>query len=149
MLRAVSYRSPVSDFSDGRFQSVIDDPSVTRTAVTRLVLASGKVSHEALAHRDEKGANTVGVLRVEQLYPWPAADLAAITASYPALQELVWLQEEPENMGAWPFVQQRLRAAYPTLSVRHVARAKSASPATGSGLVHAAEQADILARAIS
>ncbi len=148
MLRATQTRSPLSDFTSGRFETVLADAGADASKVTRLVLASGKVGHEALARRDEIGASTVAVARVEQLYPVPADDLLAVASRYPNLTEVVWLQEEPENMGAWPFLQPRLRTLFAQRDVRVVARAESASPATGSGLVHAAEQADILQRSI-
>ena len=86
---------------------------------------------------------------MEQLYPWPDAELEAVLAEFPAAEEILWLQEEPENMGAWPFAHHQLhRVMRDRLTLRHVARAESASPATGSGLVHQAEQADLLDRAI-
>jgi 2-oxoglutarate dehydrogenase E1 component len=148
MLRAVQTRSPLADFEGGSFQSVLDDEVAVREAVTRVVLATGKICHEAIARRDEIEAANVAVVRLEQIYPWPAEDLAAVLGSYPNLEELVWLQEEPKNMGAWPFVHHELHFHLRETSVRHVARAESASPATGSALVHAAEQADLLIRAI-
>ena len=139
MLRAVATRSPLAEFETGAFSRVLKDPAVSADAVTRVVLASGKIAHEALARREEVGVTDVAVVRVEQLYPWPAAEIAEAVADYPGVREIVWLQEEPENMGAWPFVE---------ASVRHVARNESASPATGSHLVHDAEQADLLTRAL-
>ncbi|HET9089224.1 MAG TPA: multifunctional oxoglutarate decarboxylase/oxoglutarate dehydrogenase thiamine pyrophosphate-binding subunit/dihydrolipoyllysine-residue succinyltransferase subunit [Acidimicrobiales bacterium] len=148
MLRAAAVRSPLADFESGRFERVLDDPAVERAAVTRVVLATGKIAHEAILRRDEVGAHHVAIVRVEQIYPWPHDDLDAVFASYPALEEVVWLQEEPTNMGAWPFVHHQVHAQLRDMTVRHVARAESASPATGSSLVHAAEQADLLARAI-
>ncbi len=147
MLRAVATRSPLADFESGSFQSVLDD-RVDPTLVTRVVLATGKVAHEALAKRDEVAASNVAVVRVEQLYPWPRDAVDEVLARYANLQEIVWLQEEPENMGAWPFVHRQFHDQFRGQSVRHVARAESASPATGSGLVHTAEQADLLVRAI-
>jgi 2-oxoglutarate dehydrogenase complex dehydrogenase (E1) component-like enzyme len=116
--------------------------------VTRVVLATGKIAHEAMARRDEVGAGGVAVVRLEQIYPWPHEDLAAVLGRYPQLEELVWLQEEPKNMGAWPFVHHELHRHLREMKVRHVARAESASPATGSSLVHTAEQIDLLSRAI-
>ena len=148
LLRANSTRSALKDFEAGAFHSVLDDAAATRGTVTRVVLASGKVAHEALARRDELKRDTVAVVRVEQLYPWPAVELDAILATYPAATEVLWLQEEPENMGAWPFIHLQMHHQHRGLNVMHVARAESASPATGSGLVHAAEQADLLVRAI-
>jgi len=146
MLRATQTRSSVAEFENGAFQRVLSDTTVSPADVTRVVLASGKVAHEAFARRDELGITNVAIVRVEQLYPWPAEDIAAAIAQFPKATDVVWLQEEPENMGAWPFV--HLRTLASNVAVRHVARAESASPATGSGLVHAAEQADLLARAL-
>ncbi|HUY17097.1 MAG TPA: multifunctional oxoglutarate decarboxylase/oxoglutarate dehydrogenase thiamine pyrophosphate-binding subunit/dihydrolipoyllysine-residue succinyltransferase subunit [Acidimicrobiales bacterium] len=148
MLRAAQTRSPITEFEHGSFQTVLDDRVDDPAAVTRVVLASGKVSHEALGHRDATAAKHVAVVRVEQLYPWPSAEIERVLGGYPNLAEVVWLQEEPENMGAWPFVHLRMHDHLRHVRVSHVARAESASPATGSGLVHGAEQADLLARAI-
>ncbi len=148
MLRAVQTRSPIEQFEHGSFQTVLDDQVGDSATVTRVVLATGKVAHEAIGHRDAVGIASVAVVRVEQIYPWPEARLNEVLARYPQLDEIVWLQEEPENMGAWPFVHRKLHDQFRGRAVRHVARAESASPATGSGLVHTAEQADLLARAI-
>jgi 2-oxoglutarate dehydrogenase E1 component len=148
MLRAVQTRSPITAFERGSFQTVLDDVAAERPRVTRVVLASGKVAHEALGRRDLVGAAAVAVVRVEQLYPWPAGEIERVLATYPNLEEVVWLQEEPENMGAWPFVHLQMHDRLRDLRVAHVARAESASPATGSGLVHAAEQDDLLTRAV-
>jgi multifunctional 2-oxoglutarate metabolism enzyme len=148
MLRAVATRSPLADFEHGSFQTVLDDRVDDVNAVTRVVLASGKVAHEAIARRDAIAASTIAVVRVEQLYPWPAEAIERTLALYPNLVEVIWLQEEPENMGAWPFVHLQMHDRLRHLRVVHVARAESASPATGSSLVHAAEQADLLVRAV-
>jgi 2-oxoglutarate dehydrogenase E1 component len=148
MLRAVQTRSPLVEFEHGSFQTVLDDHVDDAGSITRVVLASGKVAHEALGHRDSIAANHLAVVRVEQLYPWPETEIERVLANYPNLAEVVWLQEEPENMGAWPFVHLRMHDHLRHVQVSHVARAESASPATGSGLVHAAEQADLLVRAI-
>jgi 2-oxoglutarate decarboxylase len=115
------------------------------------VLCAGKVAYDALAHRDELGdaGASVVVARVEQLYPWPADQIAALLDRYPNAREVVWLQEEPENMGAWGFVHMRLHALIrETHSLRHVSRAESASPASGSAALHHLEQEDLLTRAI-
>ncbi len=148
MLRAVQTRSPLSEFEHGSFQTVLDDTVDDRSRVTRLVLASGKVAHEAIGRRDAGSIDHVAIVRVEQLYPWPADEIDRVLQGYPNVTEVVWLQEEPENMGAWPFVHLQMHHQLRGLAVSHVARAESASPATGSGLVHAAEQADLLARSV-
>jgi 2-oxoglutarate dehydrogenase E1 component len=149
LLRAVVTRSPLSDFEHGSFQSVLDDTLGDQEAVTRLVLASGKIAHEAIARRDAESRSDVAIVRVEQLYPWPGEDIVRVLEKYPNVRDVVWLQEEPENMGAWPFVHLQMHHQLRGHNVSHVARAESASPATGSGLVHAAEQADLLVRALS
>jgi 2-oxoglutarate dehydrogenase E1 component len=148
MLRAVQTRSPLSEFEHGSFQTVLDDQVSDASLVTRVVMASGKVAHEALARRDGLSASSVAVVRVEQLYPWPAEEIDRVLGNYPNVTDVVWLQEEPENMGAWPFVHLQMHHQLRGMKVSHVARAESASPATGSSLVHAAEQADLLERAV-
>ncbi len=153
MLRAHASRSTFADLESGSFQHVIDDQSIEDPAtVRRIVLCSGKIAHEALQHRAklEPGeASEVAVVRVEQLYPWPVALLTAAFERYGEASEVVWLQEEPENMGAWSFVHARLHACLPErLRLRHVSRPESASPAIGSAALHQLEQADLLRRAI-
>ena len=148
MLRAVQTRSAIESFESGSFQTVLDDTVTDRSSVVRAVLASGKIAHEAIARRVDTATVESAVIRVEQLYPWPGAALDELLSTYPALEEIIWLQEEPENMGAWPFVHLQMHDQFRGMTVRHVARAESASPATGSGLVHAAEQADLLVRAV-
>jgi 2-oxoglutarate dehydrogenase E1 component len=148
MLRAVQTRSPLEEFEHGSFQTVLDDRVSDTSLVTRVVLASGKVAHEALGRRDAASVSSVAVVRVEQLYPWPAVEIDRVLENYPNVTDVVWLQEEPENMGAWPFVQLQMHHQLRGLKVSHVARAESASPATGSSLVHAAEQADLLERSV-
>jgi 2-oxoglutarate dehydrogenase E1 component len=148
MLRAVQTRSPLSAFEQGSFQTVLDDSVEKPELVTRVVLASGKIAHEAIGRRDGENVDSVAIVRVEQLYPWPAEEIERVLENYVNLEEVVWLQEEPENMGSWPFVHLRMHDHLREVRVSHVARAESASPATGSGLVHAAEQVDLLVRAI-
>ena len=147
MLRAPQTRSPLIEFERGAFRSVIDDDVVDASLVTRAILASGKIAHEVNGRRNENGIQTVAIIRVEQLYPWPRAAIDEALSRYPNLREIYWLQEEPENMGAWPFVHLQMHSQFRGMSVGHVARAESASPATGSSLIHNAEQADLVTRA--
>jgi 2-oxoglutarate dehydrogenase E1 component len=148
LLRARHARSPVEDLTAGRFREVLDDPGVTDpSTVTRVILASGKVAYDAMAHRDEHGL-AAAVIRIEQLYPWPEMLVTDCVSRYPSARQVVWLQEEPENMGAWTFVHGRLhRLLRDDYTLRHVSRAESASPATGSQTVHQREQAELLTRA--
>ena len=150
MLRATATRSPLDELVEGSFQTVVCNFADDDSAVTRLVLATGKVGHEAEAHRASiSTAGHVAIARVEQIYPWPADAINGLLERFTNVAEVVWLQEEPENMGAWPFVHQQMhRTLSGNAKLRHVTRAESASPATGSSLVHAAEQADLLSRAI-
>lgn len=149
-LRAKWSRSPVEELLTGSFQEVLDDPVVTDPAsIQRVVFASGKVAAEALAHRDEVGA-PIAVVRVEQLYPWPFDDVAGALDRYSNAKDIVWLQEEPENMGAWNSVKGRLYEAHgDTHSIRRVSRTESGSPATGSAAIHKQEQAELLNRAFT
>ncbi len=162
LLRARQARSPIEAFTSGSFREVLDDPiagseGFDRAGVTRVVLCTGKVAYDALGRRDEAlagagggaGAVEVAVVRVEQLYPWPKQAIADTLAGYPNATEVVWLQEEPENMGAWNFVHGRLHSLLrDTHSLRHVSRAESASPASGSAALHRLEQDDLLRRAV-
>jgi 2-oxoglutarate dehydrogenase E1 component len=168
MLRAPASRSPIAELVGGSFAEVLDDEGVADPQVVRrVVLCSGKVAHEALHRRDQRVAGqgpepvapradvppieptAVAVVRVEQLYPWPQDRIGEVLARYPAAAEVVWLQEEPENMGAWSFVHARLhRLLRDRYVLRHVSRVESASPATGSSALHLLEQADLLDRAI-
>ncbi|MFP4513579.1 MAG: multifunctional oxoglutarate decarboxylase/oxoglutarate dehydrogenase thiamine pyrophosphate-binding subunit/dihydrolipoyllysine-residue succinyltransferase subunit [Acidimicrobiales bacterium] len=149
LLRARVARSSIDELTTGRFHEVIDDEIDDPTSIRRVVMCSGKVAHEARARRDEVGA-PAAVVRVEQLYPWPRDPVADVLARYPNADEIVWLQEEPENMGAWNFVKGRLYEAHQdTHSIRRVSRRESGSPATGSATIHAQEQELILAAAVA
>ena len=140
----------MEELLSGSFRETIDDPRAPEPSkVVRVVLCSGKIGQEALAARDEAGA-PVAVVRVEQLYPWPEQQLAAIVGRYPSASEVVWLQEEPENMGAWSFARGRLHDAFgETHRIRRITRPESGSPATGSHAIHQQEQAALLAEVVT
>ncbi len=150
LLRAKPARSSADELITGSFRETLDDASVQDPAPIRaIVLASGKVGQEAIAARDAAGT-PVAVVRVEQLYPWPFDQLDEIVAGYPNARELVWLQEEPENMGPWNFVKGRLYERFgDSHEIHRVSRAESGSPASGSHAIHAQEQAQLLAAAIT
>jgi 2-oxoglutarate dehydrogenase E1 component len=150
LLRAKPARSKIDDLTRGTFLEVVPDPSPPDAdAVRRIVLASGKVGVDAIARRDADGL-PVAVLRVEQLYPWPYDYVAEAVAKFPNADELVWLQEEPENMGPWNFVKGRLYEALgDTYTIRRVSRFESGSPATGSHAIHGQEQDQLMEEALS
>ena len=147
LLRARQARSPVEELTRGSFRELIDDPTVDPASVRRVVLCSGKIAVDATSWRDEH-RSPAAVVRVEQLYPWPEEQVAGALARYESASEVVWLQEEPENMGPWSFVHGRLhRLLRDDFVLRHVSRHESASPATGSTALHKLEQQDLLERA--
>jgi 2-oxoglutarate decarboxylase len=150
LLRAKASRSPISALVHGTFEEVLDDAGISDPAsVRRVVFASGKVAVEAQAERDKRG-EPVAVARVEQLYPWPYEGVAALLEKYSNADEIVWLQEEPENMGAWNHIKGRLYEAHEdTHQIRRVSRQESASPATGVLAIHQAEQRDLFDGALS
>jgi 2-oxoglutarate dehydrogenase E1 component len=149
LLRSNDAVSDIAELTSGSFRETLDDPAVAeRGAVTQVVLCSGKVAYEVMAQRGERGLDTsVAVVRVEQLYPWPDEQLTAILRDYPEARDVVWLQEEPRNMGAWGFVDGRLWNIVNALDdgreLRCVSRIESASPASGSHVVHEQEQAQL------
>ena len=149
LLRARGTQSPVSELTGGTFHEVLDDTLVDPEQVRRVVFTSGKVGPELQALRDERSA-PVAIVRVEQLYPWPVKQVATALNRYPHAGEIVWLQEEPENMGAWNFVKGRFYEAHEeTHLIRRMSRYESGSPATGSAKIHAQEQAALLDRALT
>ncbi len=145
LLRAKTTRSPVSSLTDGRFLETLEDPNPPAASeVEDLVFATGKVAVDAMARRDETGAKAL-ITRVEQLYPWPAEQIAAVVAAHPNAKRIAWLQEEPENMGAWNFVKGRLYERHgDTHKIQRFSRPESGSPSTGSARIHAQEQAQLL-----
>jgi 2-oxoglutarate dehydrogenase E1 component len=160
LLRARQSRSPSRELVEGSWRPVLDDPeraTIDAGSVTRLVCCSGKVAFDAVAARSARAAARGGgggdpwsaVVRIEQLYPWPESELEGVLASYPNASELVWLQDEPENMGAWSFVHGKLHAVLRgRYELRHVSRPASGSPATGSHALHELESEELIERAL-
>ncbi|HEY0997374.1 MAG TPA: 2-oxoglutarate dehydrogenase E1 component [Gemmatimonadaceae bacterium] len=145
LLRLPQAASRLEELAGGHFQPVIDDAAARerRDEVKRLVFCTGKVYYD-LATAGEQPAH-VALVRVEELYPWPHEQVAAIVDQYPNVEEVVWAQEEPKNMGAWTFVGPRLRASTGNmLTVRYVGRPERASPAEGYKQSHDVEQARIV-----
>ncbi|QKJ19968.1 multifunctional oxoglutarate decarboxylase/oxoglutarate dehydrogenase thiamine pyrophosphate-binding subunit/dihydrolipoyllysine-residue succinyltransferase subunit [Microbacterium hominis] len=149
MLRLRGATSPVEDFTSGKFEPVLDDNrGLDKSAVKRVLLHSGKI-HWDLKSELEKNPNPeIALVRLEQFYPAPIAELNAVIDDYPNAQ-LVWVQDEPENQGAWPFIALEVVKHLHGRTIRRVSRSAAASTATGSPKVHAAEQADILRKALT
>jgi len=150
LLRHPRAVSTVHDFTAGGFQEVMDDGAADVAAVNRVVFCSGKVYYDLLAGRDQRKTGNVALVRVEQLYPFAANRVREILERYAASAEVVWAQEEPRNMGGWHFIQDVLQPILEPSGrrVRYVGRKESASPATGSGKRHQAEQTALVAGAL-
>jgi 2-oxoglutarate dehydrogenase E1 component len=149
LLRLPSASSSLADLARGSFRPVLDDPAADRDAVTRLVLCSGKVYYDVVGHEARGRAPGVAVARLEQLYPFPVEEAAALVAGYPRLEEIVWAQEEPQNMGPWRAIRHRLEDAAAGVPLRFVGRPWRASPSEGYPTAHRREQERIVRGALS
>ena len=141
LLRHPQAVSPVSEFTTGAFREVIDDAAADPRAVKRVVVCTGKVYYDLLAKQAAAKRTDTALVRLEQLYPWPAEQLKAVLDRYPNAA-VAWAQEEPHNMGGWFFVEPRFRDL--GRPAGYVGRDPSASPATGSHYVHEHEQKDLV-----
>jgi 2-oxoglutarate dehydrogenase E1 component len=145
MLRNPAASSPLSELTGGRFQNVI--PDVGDGSAERVLLCTGKIGHELAAERKRHPENSPAIIFVEQLYPFPEAELAAEMDRHANAREFVWVQEEPRNMGAHEFIIPELERLARGRAVLSVNRSASASPATGSHKAHEMEQKTLLALA--
>ena len=156
LLRHKSCVSSLDDFGPGTsFHRILDEANdaIRDKAVTRVVLCSGKVYYDLEAKRSELGLNNVKLVRVEQLYPFASDTMQEILAKTPTA-EVVWCQEEPQNMGAWHFVRDDIEQAMGKAKLSesrpyYAGRPSAASPATGSASRHAKEQNDLVMQALS
>jgi 2-oxoglutarate dehydrogenase E1 component len=143
LLRLPAAASSIEELASEGFQPLIDDAEITdREAVKRIVLCSGKVYYDLAEARKKSDDRSVAIIRLEQFYPFPSTSLRDTLAKYPNSKELVWAQEEPQNMGGWTFVRDRLD------NPKYVGRSASASPATGSYSIHQKEQSDLVNEAL-
>jgi len=151
LLRLPAASSTRDELTSGGFQPVIDETEgIDREQITRIVLCSGKVYYDLNVARQKSDDRKVAILRLEQFYPFPKTSLQEIFATYPNAKELVWAQEEPQNMGGWTFVEPRLIDLLPGCErPRYVGRAASASPATGSYTIHELEQRKLVDEALT
>jgi 2-oxoglutarate dehydrogenase E1 component len=150
LLRMKQASSTIADLAESEFQPVLDDPSADHARVTRLVLCQGKIYYDILGHEDRGRATSVAVARIEQLYPFPVEQAAALVRGYPNLREVVWVQEEPQNMGAWRPIRHRLEEAKPEgVPLLYVGRPWRASPSEGYPTAHLREQDRIVRAALA
>ncbi|HVR13484.1 MAG TPA: 2-oxoglutarate dehydrogenase E1 component [Gaiellaceae bacterium] len=149
LLRLKEASSALDDLAHGRFEPVLDDPSAAdRAAVTRLVLTSGKLYYDIVGSEFRGQTQNVAVARIEQLYPFPVDPAAKLVASYPSLREVVWAQEEPQNMGAWRAIRHRLEEAVAGHPLRYVGRPWRASPSEGYPTSHLRAQQRIVSEVL-
>ena len=148
MLRLRGATSPVEDFTSGRFEPVLDDPNIAdKAAVKRVLFMAGKIYYDLRAELDKNPNPEIALVRIEQFYPLPGVELTAVADRYPDA-ELYWVQDEPENQGAWPFFILETSKMGPR-PVGVISRPASASPAAGSAKRHAVEQAEIIKAALT
>jgi 2-oxoglutarate dehydrogenase E1 component len=147
MLRHPDASSPIEDFSRPRFEWVVPDREVT--SAQRILICSGKIGHELRNERKKRGDTNTAILFLDQLYPFPKLELQAEIARHPDAREIVWVQEEPANMGALSYVLPRTQHYIPNIPARSVKRSASASPATGSAKAHELEQKTLITLAFT
>ena len=153
LLRHPRAVSSLEELAEGGFQKIIPDHlEIDPKGVKRILMCSGKVYYELLEHREQEGRTDVAIIRMEQYYPLPADELEAVLDVYPAGTPVMWVQEEPLNMGAWGFLKLRLaelvigKGKHP---LQRVTRPESASPATGSAASHKYEQDLLISEAFN
>jgi 2-oxoglutarate dehydrogenase E1 component len=140
-LRLKQAGSTLDDLARGEFRAVLDDAAADHDRVERLVLCQGKIYYDIAGHEERGNAGAVAVARVEQLYPFPVEQAQTLFAGYPNLREVVWAQEEPQNMGAWRAIRHRLEETKPEgVPLMYVGRPWRASPSEGYPTAHLREQ---------
>ena len=144
LLRHPKVVSPIEEFTSGGFREIILDNSVKAKDVKRVLLCSGKIYYDLEEMREKEKVKDVAIIRIEQLHPLPKKQMTEALKAYKGA-EIVWVQEEPENMGYWNYI---LRMLYKELPMEVIARKMSASPATGYNKVHVQEQSYIVKKAL-
>jgi 2-oxoglutarate dehydrogenase E1 component len=147
MLRDARCTSPIGDFASGRFEEILPDPGAPKQA-KRIVLCSGKIYFDLADYRRSENLQDTAIVRIEQLYPLHEKKLQAIVGSYGPAEKIVWCQEESANMGAWPFIEPRLRKLFGR-DIAYAGRDASASTATGSHAIHELEQRQLVEQAFT
>ena len=150
LLRLTQATSTLAELTDGHVHGVLAEPGIDESKITRLVLCTGKIYYDLVAHANRPAADRIAIGRVELLYPFPEQEVRDLLARYPKLQEVVWTQEEPRNMGARAYMSQRLRQIMDdtALEFAYIGRPERASPGEGYPAAHAQEQARIVRTAL-
>ena len=152
LLRLKQATSRATDLTEGSFQPLLDDPRLdeeARRQTQRLIFCTGKIYYDIVGHEELESAERVAVARLEQLYPFPVAQYDELLSRYPNLREVLWVQEEPQNMGAWRAVRHRLEEGLPAeVDLRYCGRAWRASPSEGYPTAHLLEQDRIVSEAL-
>jgi 2-oxoglutarate dehydrogenase E1 component len=149
LLRFKGATSSLAELAEGSFRPVLDDARAAKEQVRRLVLCSGKIYYDLTGHDGYAPGGWIAVARIEQLYPFPSDAVAALIGSYPSLDEVVWAQEEPQNMGPWRSIRHRLEEACAGRPLRYVGRTWRASPSEGYPTAHLIEQDRIIRTALA
>ncbi len=151
MLRHPRAVSTLDDLMTGTFHEILDDTTLDPSRVTRVLMCSGQVYYDLLAAREERKIEHVAIVRLEQMYPFPTSGVHVILGRHPAEADVVWVQEEPRNMGAWRFVQEQMQPILDSTrrSMRYIGRPESASTSAGSLKRHQEEQAELVESAFA
>ncbi len=147
MLRHPDAVSELADFAQPHFLNVLPETEIANAK--RLLICTGKIGHELRVEREKRKDTTTGIIFLEQMYPWPEAELESAINAHPDAHEVIWVQEEPENMGALSFVMPRLKRLARDRQVLSIKRSAAASPATGSAKAHDMEQKTLIGLALS
>ena len=147
LLRHKECVSKVSDFTEGHFHNMIDDLSVDKNRIKKIILCSGKIYYDLESHRKTRGYEHIAIIRVEQFYPLDRELFSSILKSYPEEAEITWCQEEPKNMGGWTFMFPYILELTGKMA-KYIGRKCSASPAVGSLAIHKYEQSAIVSEAL-
>jgi 2-oxoglutarate dehydrogenase E1 component len=150
LLRHPRAVSTLAELTAGQFQTVLPDPGdIDATKVERVLLCQGKIFYALEKEREERVREDIATLRIEQLYPFPAAELTAALRPYAGVRDFRWVQEEPKNQGAWQFIRPHLEGVLgQERELRYVGREEASSPATGNYKVHQAEEEALLDEAL-
>jgi 2-oxoglutarate dehydrogenase E1 component len=142
LLRHPKCISTMDELAKGNFQEVIDDKNVDKEKVLRVVFCSGKIYYDLLERKEHFEARDLALIRIEQLYPFPAHQVEKVLSEYPNAIQWLWVQEEPQNMGAWNFIRDNIKG----VPIQVISRLASGSPAVGLSTIHNQEQQEILGK---